>query len=44
MKNLEIDVENVGTRQQFSLGNLEIALLNIFTSKLLNLKNSRAKK
>ena len=43
-KKIEIDLENVRTRQQFSLGNREIALLNVFTSKILNFKNAHPKK
>ena len=39
-KNLEMEVEKVGTRQQFSRANVEIAFLNNLTSKILNLKNN----
>ena len=43
-KNLEIDVENVRTRQQFSLGNLEIVLSNILGMKNLDFQKCARQK
>ena len=40
----ENDVENTETRQQFSAGNPEIAILNISTSKMSNFKTAHVQK